>query len=259
MSWLDCTGRGVRVAIVDSGIHAEHPHVSGIVGGITIGDGDPGPDTTDRIGHGTAVAAAVREKAPDIELYAVRVFERRLSTSVDRLVRGIRWAADAGVHIVNLSLGTDRPHHEAPLGAAVTYAAERGTIIVAAEESEGIRWLPGSLVGVIPVRLDWTCPRESFRVMESRGRVRILASGFARPIPGVPVEANLKGISFAVASVTGFVARACQAEFTGHAVELDAVVKRFTQSGCAAPSRFPGTACPLVAVGPQVNRRVNVF
>ena len=231
MAWLECTGRGVRVAVIDSGIHAQHPHVHGIAGGVTVGDDELRPDTTDRIGHGTAVAAAIREKAPDAELYAVRVFEERLSTTVDRLVRAIRWAADAGAHIINLSLGTDRAQHGRPLAAAVAYAAERGAIIVAAEESDGTRWLPGSLAGVMPVRLDWSCPRESFRTAAAPGGVRILASGYARPIPGVPMEANLKGISFAVANATGFVARACQPGMAGRIVQLDEVVSRFTQSG----------------------------
>ena len=209
MSWHERTGRGVRVAVIDSGIHASHPHVGGIAGGAAFGDeGDPTADTTDRIGHGTAVAAAIREKAPDAELYAIKIFERTLATTTDRLVRAIAWAADAGAQVINLSLGTPRQEHEPRLRAAVAYAAKRGAVIVAAEESDGIRWLPGSLPGVIPVRLDWECPRDGFRILESPSGSRFLASGFARPIPGVPLEANLKGISFAVANVSGFAARA---------------------------------------------------
>jgi hypothetical protein len=203
------TGRGVRVAVVDSGIHAGHPHVAGIAGGVSIADGpEPGDDTADRIGHGTAVAAVIREKAPNAELYAVKVFDRTLATTAVRIVRAIRWAADAGAHVINLSLGTPRRDHELPLAAAVRYAAERGAVIVAAEESDGIRWLPGSLPGVIAVRLDWECPRDWFRVMVRPEGPRFLASGFPRPIPGVPPEANLKGISFAVANIAGFAARA---------------------------------------------------
>ena len=206
--WLQHTGRGVRVAIIDSGIHAHHPHVGGIAGGATIrDDDDPVADTTDRLGHGTAVAAAIREKAPDAELYAVKVFDLTLSTTAERLVRAIRWAAGAGAHVINLSLGTHRQQHHASLAAAVVYAAERGSVIVAAEESDGVRWLPGCLDGVVPVRLDWECPRESFRVLHTANGPRFLASGFPRPIPGVPAAANLKGISFAVANMSGLVAR----------------------------------------------------
>jgi hypothetical protein len=43
------------------------------------------------------------------------------------------------------------------------------------------------------------------------GRWRFFASGFPRPLPGVPPSRNLNGISFAVATMTGFVARAMEA------------------------------------------------
>lgn len=208
--WHDRTGRGVRVAVIDSGIHAGHPHIGGIAGGVSVCDEELRADITDRIGHGTAVAAAIREKAPHAELYAVKVFDRTLSTTADRLVRGIRWAAEAGARVINLSLGTARAEHAARLSDAVAFAVECGAVIVAAEESDGVRWLPGSLPGVIPVQLDWTCPRGNVRVSDGPDRRRLFASGYPRPIPGVPVAANLKGISFAVANVSGFVARVCE-------------------------------------------------
>jgi len=209
--WHDRTGRGVRVAVIDSGIHADHPHIGGIAGGTSVCDDEQDHDLSDRIGHGTAVAAAIREKAPHAELYAVKVFDRTLTTTADRLVRAIYWAADAGARVINLSLGTAREEHAARLSDAVAFATDRGAVIVAAEESDGIRWLPGGLAGVIPVHLDWTCPRESVRSTDGPDRKRFLASGYPRPIPGVPVAANLKGISFAVANVSGLVARVCEA------------------------------------------------
>lgn len=208
--WHDRTGRGVRVAVIDSGIHADHPHIGGIAGGTSVCEHGEGFDISDRIGHGTAVAAAIREKAPHAELYAVKVFDRTLSTTAGTLVRAIHWAAGAGARVINLSLGTARADHAGCLSDAVAYALERGAVIVAAEESDDIRWLPGSLAGVIPVRLDWTCPRDCIRTDDCGDRMRFLASGYPRPIPGVPVEANLKGISFAVANVSGFVARVCE-------------------------------------------------
>ena len=209
--WHERTGRGVRIAVIDSGIHADHPHIGGIAGGTSVCGQEADSDVTDRIGHGTAVAAAIREKAPHAELYAVKVFDRTLSTTTDRLVRAIYWAAAAGARVINLSLGTARAEHAARLSDAVAFAVECGAVIVAAEESDGIRWLPGSLGSVIPVHLDWTCPRDRVRSADGPDRKRFLASGYPRPIPGVPVAVNLKGISFAVANVSGFVARICEA------------------------------------------------
>jgi subtilisin family serine protease len=54
------SGRGVTVAVLDSGIHAAHPHVGGIDGGISFATSGEPDDLTDRLGHGTAVAAAIR-------------------------------------------------------------------------------------------------------------------------------------------------------------------------------------------------------
>ena len=77
------TGRGVRVAVIDSGVNATHPHVGEVAGGIAIDEqGVERADYLDRLGHGTAVTAAIREKAPDAELFAVKVFDRSLSTNV---------------------------------------------------------------------------------------------------------------------------------------------------------------------------------
>jgi subtilisin family serine protease len=199
----------VRVAIIDSGVHASHPHVGGVAGGVAFDpDGREHDDFVDRLGHGTAVTAAIREKAPDAELYAVRVFDRALSTRISNLVKAIDWAARNGMHVANLSLGTSRAEHEAVLRDAVDRAAQRGMLIVAARDDEGVRWLPGSLPGVVPVQLDWDCPRDEYRVTDVDGATVFRASGYPREIPGVPPERNLNGISFAVANMTGFVARA---------------------------------------------------
>jgi subtilisin family serine protease len=200
----------VRVAVIDSGVHASHPHVGGVAGGVAIdADGRESNDYVDRLGHGTAVTAAIREKAPDAALYAVRVFDRALVTRVGTLVHAIEWAARHDVQIVNLSLGTSNGDHEPLLREAVALASDAGVIIVAARDDEGVRWLPGSLPGVIPVQLDWTCPRETLRAVDIDGVTVFRASGYPRPIPGVPPERNLNGISFAVANVTGLAAGVC--------------------------------------------------
>jgi subtilisin family serine protease len=200
--------RRVRVAVVDSGIHPGHPHVGGIGGGVgfTSPDGPDG-DYLDRLGHGTAVAAAIREKAPDADLYAVKIFDRTLSTSIDRLIAAIGWAIDSGIHIINLSLGTSRREHQAALTALVARAAAAGSLIVAAAEDDGVEWLPGALPGVVGVGLDWNCPRDEYRVEHRAGRPVFFASGYPRSIPGVPPSRNLNGVSFAVANMSGFLSR----------------------------------------------------
>ncbi|HEY6362659.1 MAG TPA: S8 family serine peptidase [Vicinamibacterales bacterium] len=206
------TARGVRVAVVDSGVHALHPHVGGVEQGVAVrDDGSLDDDFVDCLGHGTAVAAAIREKAPAAALVAVKVFWNALATDIASLVRGIDEASSRGASVINLSLGTKNGAHRCLLEAAVERARDHGALIVAALDEGGVQWLPGSLDGVVAVRLDWSCPRDGYRVAGSNGRRVIMASGYPRDIPNVPRERNLKGISFAVANASGFVARAMEA------------------------------------------------
>jgi subtilisin family serine protease len=205
------TGRGVRVAVIDSGVHAGHPHIGGVSGGVTIGpDGVDTTTFTDLVGHGTAVMAAIREKAPEADYFAVRVFHRSLRTDIDSLLRGIEWSIENRMDVINLSLGTTNPAHRQRLCEVVAKAKENGAILVSARDAEGVPALPGSLAGVIGVELDWDCPRETYYCRATPEGLAVVASGYPRSLPGVPREKNLHGISFAVANAAGFVVRACE-------------------------------------------------
>jgi subtilisin family serine protease len=202
----------VTVALLDSGVHGDHPHVGGVRAGKSFLAGTDPDDFVDRVGHGTAVAAAIREKSPAVDLIAARIFDRQLATNVDVLVNAIRWAADAGAQLINLSLGTTNPAHEEKLRPAVNYAAERGSIVVSALEWNGATWLPGSLSGVVGVMADADLDRDQIEIAANGEEFpRFRAAPFPRPIPNVPRERNLSGVSFAVANVTGFLARSTEA------------------------------------------------
>ncbi|MGH9558361.1 MAG: S8 family serine peptidase [Bryobacteraceae bacterium] len=198
----------VRVGIVDSGVHAEHPHVGDVKGGVLISsDGDPA-DYIDRIGHGTAVAGAIRERAPGAELYAVRIFERRLSASIEILMRGLEWCIENGMHIVNLSVGTENERHRPMLEDYMRRARTRETFVIGA-----VRMLPGSLECAIGVESDPECPRDVCRFKDGV----FFASPYPRPIPGVPRERNLHGVSFSIANCTGLLAHAMESAPAGDA------------------------------------------
>ena len=220
------TGKGVLVAVIDSGVHAAHPHVGGVSGGIAIReDGTLHDEYVDRLGHGTAVTAAIREKAPDAGILAIKVFWQSLATDVATLVRAIEEAAARGAGVINLSLGTAEMRHRDRLAAAVARARAHHAVIVAAHDDGGVRWLPGCLDDVVAVRADWTCARDVYGVVIVDGRPVIAASAYPRDIPGIPRERNVSGISFAVANAAGFVARALEASPRADPARLCAVLE----------------------------------
>lgn len=204
------TGKGIRVAVIDSGVNASHPHIGGLSGGVTIGSEHDEKGYTDLIGHGTAVMAAIQEKAPDAEYFAVRVFYSSLRTSIDLLLRAIEWSIVNRMDVINLSLGTTNPAHRERFSQVIARAEEQGTVLVSAREADGTPALPGILPGVIGVELDSDCPREAYFCKKASEGMSVVASGYPRSLPGVPRSRNLHGISFAVANATGFVVRACE-------------------------------------------------
>ena len=199
------------VGVIDSGIHPDHPHIGAIAaGGAGFDrDGCAHDDIVDRLGHGTAVAAAIQDLAPAVHVCPLKVFDRTLDTSVGALVAAIDWAAARRLPLVNLSLGTKDRSRAGALTEAVGRARTAGTVVVAAGCDRGIDWLPGTLDldGVIRVELDWFCPRGSHRVTGPAEAPVFRTCGYPRPIPGVDPERNLKGLSFAVANFTGIAAR----------------------------------------------------
>ena len=116
-AWGGATGRGVRVAVIDSGVEADHPALDGCVdadGGVVVhldADGntvvDAGPHE-DSFGHGTACAGIIHSIAPEARITSVKVLGRGLSGKASVFLRGLGWAIESGFEVVNLSLGTTK-------------------------------------------------------------------------------------------------------------------------------------------------------
>ena len=151
-----------------------------------------------------------------------------LATTVATLVRAIDWASERGVRLINLSLGTPNEFREAELAPAVQRAVQRGSIIVSAYEHDDRLWYPGAMDGVVGVLMDADQERETVSPVDSNGRLLLGASGFPRPIPGVPLDRNLNGISFAVANATGVLARSLADR--GEIITAAAALDLFTQT-----------------------------
>lgn len=143
-AWSKTRGRGVKVAVLDTGIDVHHPDLApNLKGGVNFTSGNPS-DIQDRQGHGTHVAGIIAAcdngigvvgVAPEAELYAVKVLNDDGSGNFTALMRGLRWCVDHGIDIACMSLGT----HVLPpsyLYDIVKYAYQRNLIMVVAAGNE---------------------------------------------------------------------------------------------------------------------------
>ncbi|MFG3577149.1 type VII secretion-associated serine protease mycosin [Micromonospora chersina] len=164
-AWRTSTGRGVVVAVIDSGVDGSHPDLAGqVLPGLDLvtPDGTDGPDP---VGHGTTVAGLIAGRAdddrgvmglaPDARILPVRVLddENRYDDAMI-VAKGVRWAVDNGARVINLSLGGggDSP----ALAAALDYAFARDVVVVActgnlATSSSPKVWYPAREPGVLAV------------------------------------------------------------------------------------------------------------
>ena len=136
--WKGRTGRGVRVAIVDSGIDTEHPDLKGKVKESVEAVAEEGkivfrPSTSgDQAGHGTACAGIIASIAPEADLYSVKVLGPKASGSGDMFLVGLDYAIKQKFQIINLSLGTTKRDFFAPLHDLLDRAYQSGCIVVSA-------------------------------------------------------------------------------------------------------------------------------
>ena len=191
----------MRIGVLDSGVCRTHPHVGKVVDGITITAEGEMAGYEDTLGHGTAVAAVIHHLNPEADLVAVKIFDRKLATSLPIVIRAIDWCLEHDIQIINLSLGTLNPEHRSAFEDAVVRTRQAGAVIVSALEMSGVAALPGSLEGVIGVM-----EADQYQVNHRYGKLVYTAPPFPRDIPGVPRERNLTGVSFAVARVSAQIA-----------------------------------------------------
>lgn len=138
------TGAGVTVAVIDSGVQADHPDLAGqVVAGPAFLDGGtetPGGGGVDPSGHGTHVAGTiaaltgngigVAAVAPDATILAVRVLDAEGNGWSTDVAKGINHAVDLGVEVINLSLGSTS--RSGAIRTAVDRAWDQGVAVVAA-------------------------------------------------------------------------------------------------------------------------------
>lgn len=143
-AWDGATGAGVRVAVIDSGIEADHPALEGCVdvdGGaaVTLEDGEPRlqPGAHDDVfGHGTACAGIIHTMAPGASIHSVRVLDGRLAGKASTFLAGLAWAIEQRFDVVNLSLGTIKREYALAFHDLCDEAYFKGILLVTAANNQ---------------------------------------------------------------------------------------------------------------------------
>ena len=152
--WRTSTGKGIVVAVIDTGVDPNNPDLKGqVLPGRNFATGEPGDEHTDSQGHGTGMAGLIAGTgaygggngafglAPGAKILPVRM-PAQVASGAEGTKRfnaiapgAIRYAADQGARIINVSMGVQ--DGSAELSAAVQYALGKGSLVFAAVGNSG--------------------------------------------------------------------------------------------------------------------------
>lgn len=170
-AWQVTKGAGVTIAIIDTGVDATHPDLTAtVVGGTDVsgvgsanGQTPLGADAQHAtmvasllVGHGHGVDAGILGVAPEAKVLSVSVgFGVGSTDSDDQIAEAVRWSADHGANIINLSLTRNTLDWPTSWDGAFLYAMKKGVIIVAAAGNRGSGTTevgaPATMPGVVVV------------------------------------------------------------------------------------------------------------
>ncbi|MGX1477848.1 UNVERIFIED_CONTAM: membrane-anchored mycosin MYCP [Streptomyces canus] len=233
--WQDTKGKNVKVAVIDTGVDTVNAQLKG--GAVANGKDflHPGGNgKTDKVGHGTKVAGIIAARkldgtgfiglAPEATIIPIRQNDDQGSGNVGTMIQAIKYAADAGAKVINISQDTASkmdPTVDETFRAVIKYAQEKDALIVAAAGNDGAdgkikETYPAAYPGVLAVAAsDRNNARAPFS--QSGPFVGVAAPGIDM-VSTVPVGGNCvdQGTSFAAPYVSGVAAliRAKHPEWT---------------------------------------------
>lgn len=190
------TGKGIKIAVLDTGVD-DHPDLV-----IVHKEDMTGTGMKDTSGHGThclgivgarANDIGVRGVAPDAELYMIKVMSDG-SGSLEAVVKGIKRAADLGVHIISMSFGTSS--NVVQLEDACKYAASKGCILIAASGNSGTEAVS------YPAKYDYCAAVGSSNKSGSTSSYTSYGSSLDILGPGEKILSTFKGGGYAILSGT---------------------------------------------------------
>ncbi|MFF4173951.1 type VII secretion-associated serine protease mycosin [Streptomyces sp. NPDC001744] len=180
--WQDTRGKGVRVAVIDTGVDDVNPQLRTAV---DAGAGkdylepdkkNPGPGderrgrtdgTVDEVGHGTKVAGIIAARpregtgfvglAPEATIIPIRQNDEKNNGKTDTMARAIDWAVAKNAHVINISQDTTQAlSPKSALARAVANAISKGVVVVASAGNDGVdgalgNTYPAAFPGVLAV------------------------------------------------------------------------------------------------------------
>jgi len=206
------TGKGIKIAVIDSEIDAQHPDLQGAVTGTF--DALPSSDQTPH-SHGTGMAGAISSHqrllgvAPGAQILGIRAFgvnsDGAQGTSMN-IVKGLEWAVAQGAQVINMSFAGPR---DPILEQALKSLKDRGIILVGAAGNAGPKsppLFPGAdpnVIGVSATDLD----DKTFKGANRGKQVAIAAPGVDILVPAPEGGYQLTtGTSVAAAEISGVIA-----------------------------------------------------
>ena len=206
------TGNGVKIAVIDSGWDYDNLIDDRIVKGISFIDDSDGfrlsvnDNVTDNLGHGTACTDIILQIACDAIIYPIKVFNKKLETNIEVLVKAIEYCISIKVDIINLSLGTRLEEALRPLYIICEKAKNEGIIIVSANSNDDINSYPAMFENVISVRAGEMKGKFDYEYYDDEIG-ECIANGYptnALTIGGKRIKAS--GNSYAAPIITGIIA-----------------------------------------------------
>src|SRR4051794_9878713 len=227
------TGKGVGVAVIDSGIAGDLADFKAADGSSRVTNVIANPGATrpaDEVGHGTHVAGIVAGNssrrpagdplnghyvgvAPDADLVAVKTADDNGESTVLDVINALQFVTDhkdeLNIQVVNLSVSSDTPdsYTEDPLDAAVEFAWHSGIVVVAAvgnrgDAADAVNYAPGNDPFVISVGAtdEGNTPGPSDDTIASFSSRGTTQDGTSKPdltAPGAHMVAPLGGVMFA--------------------------------------------------------------
>lgn len=213
--WGQTRGKGVKIAVIDTGIDHEHPAIKpNYRGGVNILS--PRSNPMDYNGHGTHVAGIIAGKAsemgiigvaPKAQIYAVKAFNRKGSANLSDLLTAINWCIENRINIINMSFGMDKVSES--LRHAIQVAHKKGIVMIAASGNQGLNGridYPARFpetIAVTSVSMD-----NGISSFSNRGKgIDVAAPGERIPSAWLnQTKKEMSGTSMAVPHVSGIVA-----------------------------------------------------